>query len=61
MTKHNPVKKKFDCVKFMREARSRINAETSRMTIDERIKWFNSRRYSDPTLEALTAHLRETR
>ena len=58
MTEARPTKKKFDCVKFMREARARIAAETAHMTIDEQIEWFNSKRYSDPALEALAARLR---
>ena len=60
MTKARPTKNKFDCVKFMRQARARSVAETADMTIDERIEWFNSRRYSDPALEALAARLRQS-
>ena len=44
----------------MREARARSVAETADMTIDERIEWFNSRRYSDPALEELAARLRQS-
>ena len=54
-------KKKFNCVKFMREARARITAETAHMTIDERIEYFNTRRYSDPELERLAAQLRKSK
>lgn len=53
-------KKKFDCVKFMREARARITAETADMTIEDRIAWFNSRRYADPALEKMAARIRES-
>ncbi len=53
-------KKKFDCVEFMRQARARITAETADMTADERIEWFNSRRYSDPVLEAMAAQIRKS-
>ena len=60
MTKARPTNKGFDCVKFMREARARSVAETAQMTVDERIEWFNSRRYSDPVLEALAARLRQS-
>ena len=60
MTEARPIKKKFDCVEFMREARARSVAETADMTIDERIEWFNSRRYSDPALEELAARLRQS-
>lgn len=59
MTKAPRAKKKFDCVRFMRDARSRITAETGDMTIDERIEWFNSKRYSDPVLEELAARIRK--
>lgn len=60
MTEAPRAKKKFDCVKFMREARARITAETADMTIDERIEWFNSKRYSDPALEELAARIRKS-
>ena len=60
MTEGPRATKKFDCVKFMREARARIAAETAHMTIDEQIEWFNSKRYSDPALEALAARLRQS-
>ena len=57
MTEAPRAKKKFDCVKFMREVRARITAETADMTIDERIEWFNSKRYSDPALEELAMRM----
>ena len=60
MTEAPRTKKKFDCVKFMREARDRISAEIADMTVDERIEWFNSKRYDDPALEALAARLRQS-
>ena len=53
-------KKNFDCVEFMRKARARITAETADMTADERIAWFNSRRYSEPVLEAMAARIRKS-
>ena len=59
MTEDRPAKKKFDCVKFMREARARSAAKTAHMTTDERIEWFNTRRYDDPVLEELAARLRQ--
>lgn len=52
-------KKKFDCIKFTREARARSVAATAHMTADERIEYFNNRRYDDPVLEKLAARLRE--
>ena len=55
-----PMKKKFDCVRFMREARARSVAETAHMTMDERIEWFNSKRYSDPVLDELAARIRQS-
>ena len=60
MTKASRTKKTFDCVKFMREARARITAETADMTIEERIEWFNSKQYSDPELEELAARIRKS-
>ena len=60
MTEAPRAKRKFDCVKFMREARARIAAETADMTIEEQVEWFNSRRYSDPMLEALAARIRKS-
>ena len=60
MTESPPAKEKFDCVKFMREARGRITDETADMTIEERIEWFNSKRYSDPVLEELAARMRQS-
>ena len=53
-------KKKFDCIKFTREARARSAAATAHMTIDERVEYFNTRRYSDPELERLAAQLRKS-
>ena len=60
MTDDTQKKKKFDSVEFMRQARARITAETEDMTADERIEWFNSRRYSDPVLEAMAARIRKS-
>ena len=60
MTDDTRKKKKFDCVEFMRQARARITAETADMTADERIEWFNSKRYSDPVLEAMAARIRKS-
>ena len=53
-------KKNFDCVEFMRKARARITTETADMTAEETVVWFNSRRYSDPVLEAMAARIRES-
>ena len=61
MTEDPRHKKNFDCVEFMRDARARITAETADMTADERMAWFNSRRYSDPVLEALAARIRKSK
>ena len=60
MTDDTRKKKKFDCVEFMRQARARVTAEIADMTADERIEWFNSRRYSDPVLEAMAARIRKS-
>ena len=60
MTDDTRKKKKFDCVEFMRQARARITAETAGMTAEEQVEWFNSKRYSDPVLEAMAARIRKT-
>ncbi len=60
MTEATRAERKFDCVRFMRDARARIAAETADMTIEEQVEWFNSRRYSDPMLEALAARIRKS-
>lgn len=52
-------KKKFDCIKFTREARARSAAATAHMTIDERVEYFNTRHYSNPVLEEMAAKIRE--
>ena len=60
MTDDIRKKKKFDCVEFMRQARARITAETADMTAEEQVAWFNSKRYSDPVLEAMAARIRKS-
>ncbi len=60
MTDDTRKKEKFDCVDFMRKARARITAETAGMTAEETVEWFNSRRYSDPVLEAMAARIRKS-
>ena len=60
MTDDTQKKKKFDCVEFMRKARARITAETAGMTAEETVEWFNSKRYSDPVLEAMAARIRKS-
>ncbi len=60
MTDETQKKKKFDCVEFMRKARARITAETAGMTAEETVEWFNSKRYSDPVLEAMAARIRKS-
>ena len=60
MTDDTRKKKKFDCVEFMRQARARITAEIADMTAEETVEWFNSRRYSDPVLEAMAARTRKS-
>ena len=59
MTEEPRRKKNFDCVEFMRQARARITAEIADMTAEEQVEWFNSKRYSDPVLEAMAARIRE--
>ena len=50
---------RFDCIRFVREVRARIAAETAGMSNKERIQYFRSYRYEDPVLERLAAPLRE--
>ena len=45
--------KSFDCVKWTRETRDRINAEIKDMSHEELSRWFESRRPSDPFLAEL--------
>ena len=52
--------RKFDCIRFMRYDRARIGAAPADMTIEEQVEWFNSRRYSDPVLEALASRIRKS-
>ncbi len=50
---------RFDCIRFVREVRARIAAETVGMSHAERIQYYRSYRYEDPVLERLAAPLRE--
>ena len=45
--------KSFDCVKWTRETRDRINAEIKDMSHEELSTWFESRRPTDPFLAEL--------
>ena len=45
--------KSFDCVKWTRETRDRINAEIQDMSHEELSRWFDSRRPTDPFLAEL--------
>ena len=49
--------KNFDCVKFMREARGRIDAATAGMTDEERLHWYKSREYTDPRLAKMAGRM----
>ena len=50
---------RFDCIRFVREVRTRIAEETADMSNKERIQYFRSYRYEDPVLERLAAPMRE--
>ena len=52
MTNERPPKK-FEAVRFMREARARIDAEIAGLSAEERVRWQEARRPSDPFLAAL--------
>ncbi len=47
--------KKFDCVKFMREARARIYEETRHMSHEELAEYWREYRENDPLWQRLTA------
>ncbi len=47
--------KKFDCVKFMREARREIYEETKHMSHDEMSEYWRKFRENDPFWQHLTA------
>ena len=44
---------RFDAVRFMREARARIDAEIAGLSVEERLRRQEARRPSDPFLAAL--------
>ena len=50
--KSEPTVKRFDCVKWTREVRDRINEEIADMSGEELQEWF-SRRPTDPVLARL--------
>ena len=53
--------KDYDCVESTREIRDRIGAKMARMSRDERVKWLNTREYSDPILRRYAAKPEEAR
>lgn len=53
--------KGFDCVKFMRDARARIDAETEGMPNEEFQNWLDSRQYEDPWLQEMADRARAQR
>ncbi len=55
------AKKDYDCVESVREIRDRIGAKMARMSRDERVKWLNTREYSDPILRRFAARPEEAR
>ena len=50
--------KSFDCVAFMREARSRLSQKMNTMSSEEFRHWLRHRKYSDPRLAKLAAQAR---
>ena len=48
-----PGTRKFDCIRFVREARARIHEETKHMSAEEFTQWLHSRRPTNPKLAAL--------
>ncbi|MCY3819037.1 MAG: hypothetical protein OXH52_06690 [Gammaproteobacteria bacterium] len=51
--------KRFDCVRFMREAREQISREISGLDHDQLVHWFASQEYTDPALARLARKFRE--
>ena len=51
----------FDCVRFMRDARARIDAETEGMANEEFRNWLDSRQYEDPWLQEMADQARAQR
>ena len=58
MTSEAPGKS-FDCVAYMREARTRISDRMMSMSRDEFRNWLRSYRHADPALAKLAAETRE--
>ena len=59
MTANRP-EKSFDCVAFMREARSRLSQKMNSMSGEEFRIWLRHGEYSDPRLAILAAQARLT-
>ena len=57
MTADRP-EKSFDCVAFMREARSQLSQKMNSMSGEEFRHWLRHREYSDPRLAKLAARAR---
>ena len=53
--------KSFDCVAFMREARSRLSEKMNSMSNEEFRHWMHHHEYSDPRLAKLAAQGRPAR
>ena len=51
--------KRFDCVRFMREARAQISREITGLDHDQLVQWFSSQEYSDPALARLARKFRK--
>ena len=58
MTMNETSIEKFDCVRYMREARNRISAEIAEMNHEELMRWLRSYRHTDPLLASLAARAR---
>lgn len=52
MTTESPAER-FECIRFVREARARIHEETKHMSAEEFVQWLHSRRPTNPKLAAL--------
>ena len=56
----HPPQKSFECMKWLRETRDRINEELEGMSLEEQRRWFN-RRPSDPALAEWWESIPESR
>ena len=57
---YDKERKKYDCVKTVREIRDRISSEIAGKTYDELVHWLHDHRYTDPVLRRLANRSRSS-